>query len=205
MPSFFKNTKYWKRPPLNKLDHWQQVPQNLAKKLNNPNRGGTLIQLSALKTAVAISKSYIRTLLFNLLDVVFSAVKSINFGLFLNENVAGVPSVGKWNTGIWFYHDYGQFTTVKRANKIASTTGSPSSEQIQIFNSVPLTVFFKFRYCKMEKKHSSWIKHGWAWFSPISFTVYKYKMRSYQERIIPIYSNEQNKNWTITCLIYNSI
>ena len=66
-----------------------------AKKLNNPNGGGTLIQLSALKTAVAISKNYIRTLLFNLLDVVFIAVKSINFGLFLNENVACVPSVGK--------------------------------------------------------------------------------------------------------------
>lgn len=30
-----------------------------AKKLNNPNGGGTLIQLSALKTAVAISKNYI--------------------------------------------------------------------------------------------------------------------------------------------------
>ena len=62
--------------------------------------------LSPTPVAVAISKNYIRTLLFNLLHVVFSAVKSINFGLFLNENVAGVLSLGKWNTGIWFYHDY---------------------------------------------------------------------------------------------------
>ena len=92
----------------------------------------------ALKTAVAISKNYIRTLLFNLLDVGLSAVKSINFGLFLNENVAGVSSVGKWNTaGIWFYHDYNlQFTTVKRGRVNRGTTqGSVSGPYLPpLFN-----------------------------------------------------------------------
>ena len=154
MRSFFKNTKYWKRPPLNKLGHWQQVPQN--QKIKQSKRRWNANSVKCLETAVAISKNYIRTLLFNLLiDVVFSAVKSIIFGFFLNENVALVSL--RWGSEAQKFGFNMITVNLPRWRELIKLRAPALSQSkskftlVQIFNSVTLTVFL-FRYCKMEKK-----------------------------------------------------